>query len=396
MYLLWMLVSFMGEGELKKVMGGSQPVGSLWKLELVEDLRIRPDEDEDQYWAGSNRVVQVDDNGHMFVLDQRDARILEWDARGQFVRAIGGKGEGPGEFQSLVNLQIFPDQHAIAFENFGGVTKLTHFGPGFEYMDRKGLEGLAVFPRNGSFSPNRQVLATLTTKVDPQRSVEITEFILAGHQNGKLTRQHDLLYWETMSLDPSRIGDANHWAEFLGARFGSLSKGKTIFAAFNDSGQLYTAQADTYEITLWNQNLEKLMVFGRDYQPIPLTAQEIDALTLPIRQAILAQLPPNLGELITENLVRRAAKLAGFPAVKFPVAGLRVIEEKGVMVIHNNNPETLVQVADLFDTKGHYRGSLTHSHGGLSPMVFHKGFAYTLENEGPDTVSLVRYRYRLQ
>jgi hypothetical protein len=56
--------------------------------------------DEGQDWELLGRVSQVafDKNDNLFIFDSESSRILMFDAKGAFLREIGKKGGGPGEF----------------------------------------------------------------------------------------------------------------------------------------------------------------------------------------------------------------------------------------------------------------------------------------------------------
>ncbi|CAM2068697.1 6-bladed beta-propeller [Sulfidibacter corallicola] len=398
--IFWVLLATLAATP-DKVTNGKRAVGKPWTLTFEAELRISSnDVDDDHVWAGSNQVVQVDRKGHMFLMDQRDSRLLEWDASGAFVRAIGGRGEGPGEFQNMVNFQIFDDGRALVFENFGAVTRISLYDSSFAFVERKSLN-LPFFPRFGTFNQDRSLMAATTTRVDPQRQVEITEYLIVACDLGEeaFTKKESLLYWETMSLDSTRINDPNHWAEFLGQRFRVLSKGQNAFAVFEGKDVMYSAQADAYEVTRWQakgNELVKNRTIRRDYDPIPLTQAEVDALILPVREAILTQLPTNLQELISVNLIRRAAKLAEFPGVKFPIAGLSLMEDGTLIVIHEVNPQTRLNRGDLFDREGRYRGSFTIGDDALTTMVFRGRHAYAVETHEDGSNSLVRFRFDLK
>lgn len=49
-------------------------------------------------------------DGHLFLLDPKDKRVLEFDSQGRYVRTIGRAGEGPGEFRSPYAIALGPDQ----------------------------------------------------------------------------------------------------------------------------------------------------------------------------------------------------------------------------------------------------------------------------------------------
>lgn len=376
------------------VENGVQPEGKPWRIKFEETLRINQEEVVDEaLWTGPAQVVQTDSKGNLYVMDQRESRLVMFDAKGKFGRQIGARGQGPGEFLALVHFQIFADDSAYVFENQGAVTRVTAYAPGFEYQWRKQIQ-MPVFPRHGIFSPDKKWMATTVTRIDNQRSKEITKYLLVScdFEKPEFTIGKELLHWESMSLDNTRLNDSNHWAEFLGERFYGLSKGYNAFAVFDSQGRAYTAKADAYEITRLDSNLKPELSFGRKYKPIPMGQTQIDALVLPIRESILQILPPNLQEVISINVVKRATELAGFPKAQFPIAGLRLIDDQTLLVIHGADPASRENRGDLFDTDGHYRGSFTMQNNALMSMVFRNGTATTVETDGDDNNSIVRYR----
>ncbi len=70
----------------------------LWALQ--ESLSIGEqgaDAGEDLF--SSVRSIQADDQGRIYVLDNRECRVKVFDAKGKFILSFGREGQGPGEFQ---------------------------------------------------------------------------------------------------------------------------------------------------------------------------------------------------------------------------------------------------------------------------------------------------------
>ena len=88
-------------------------LGELPILTAVEDLRIGSLDDPD---LGFSRIsgVHVDRDGQLFVGESLLQEIRVFDLDGNFVRIIGGKGEGPGEFQYLFRWGVVGDTVWVA------------------------------------------------------------------------------------------------------------------------------------------------------------------------------------------------------------------------------------------------------------------------------------------
>lgn len=62
--------------------------------------------DTDDFFIGMLSDVKVDDLGRVYVSDGTEAVIHIYDGDGTHLQTIGGKGEGPGEFNSIFSLQL--------------------------------------------------------------------------------------------------------------------------------------------------------------------------------------------------------------------------------------------------------------------------------------------------
>ena len=69
-------------------------------LRLEEELSIGEAEGRDEYVFSRVRDVEVDETGRIYALDSKEANVKVFDWDGNYIRTIGRKGQGPGEFQS--------------------------------------------------------------------------------------------------------------------------------------------------------------------------------------------------------------------------------------------------------------------------------------------------------
>lgn len=61
--------------------------------------------------------LEVDDRGNILVGDRYEKVIHIFDSGGNYVKKIGGEGNGPGEFESIFQIKIHSDQ-LLAFDRF--------------------------------------------------------------------------------------------------------------------------------------------------------------------------------------------------------------------------------------------------------------------------------------
>lgn len=87
-------------------------VAGIWgteEREVEEVLRIGVVEGAEPYQFFDVSAVAVDEAGRIYVANRMTASVRVFDPRGRFLRELGGKGQGPGEFQDVSRLYVTPD-----------------------------------------------------------------------------------------------------------------------------------------------------------------------------------------------------------------------------------------------------------------------------------------------
>jgi len=96
---------------------------------LVQELRIGVIDGDDEYMFGGIDGVAIGAQGNIFVADGKVPIVREYDAAGKFIRNIGGKGSGPGEYRQLGAIRTFADGRLAVWDN--GAQRLnTYTGTG--------------------------------------------------------------------------------------------------------------------------------------------------------------------------------------------------------------------------------------------------------------------------
>lgn len=86
-------------------------------IRLVEVLRIGEEGNDDGVVFGEiSGLIAVDSRGRIFVGDQQASQIYAFGSDGEFIKSIGSKGEGPGEFSLLSDVRVGPGDSLYAFD----------------------------------------------------------------------------------------------------------------------------------------------------------------------------------------------------------------------------------------------------------------------------------------
>ncbi len=103
------------------------------RILLREDLRIGEIDGDGPDVLGSVVSVGVDPGGAIHVADAQWSQVKVFDANGAFLRAVGGSGEGPGEFRSLEGSALDTDGRLWAMDFMA--RRLTVFDSDGNVMD---------------------------------------------------------------------------------------------------------------------------------------------------------------------------------------------------------------------------------------------------------------------
>ncbi len=86
------------------------------RIRLVEDLRVGLNESDPGAVLQAPSDVAVDRDGRMYVVDQSQRALKLYDADGSYVRTLGRRGEGPGDFQRPGAVAVFGEYVAATDE----------------------------------------------------------------------------------------------------------------------------------------------------------------------------------------------------------------------------------------------------------------------------------------
>jgi hypothetical protein len=132
------------------------------------------DEGPESFYRVAARLVGAAASGNLFVLDIPNARIVVFDADGQFLRSMGGSGGGPGEFQSPGSFSVSPDGAVAVFDY--GKGSLVRFDGNGEVDDE---QPFPLFPTPNAqrhFSQFRDT-TLVSTSTSPMDAGSLTQML---------------------------------------------------------------------------------------------------------------------------------------------------------------------------------------------------------------------------
>lgn len=88
------------------------PKGALIKMIIEEDFTIGEGESEEDMFSEITSVA-VDNDGYIYILDRKEKKVKVFDSKGKFVRKFGEQGQGPGEMNMPIFVQITPNNELV-------------------------------------------------------------------------------------------------------------------------------------------------------------------------------------------------------------------------------------------------------------------------------------------
>ncbi len=221
---------------------------------LVEDLSIGGDVDDEDYIFHRPQGIDIASDGTIFIMDWGNATFKLYDQEGQYIRTIGGQGQGPNEFGQLVYFSLGsndnvcvldPVNHRVAFLNrmgeYLGGFKIEEGFPNRLEMDALNNIYVAISLRE----ENYQWLNIRSFNKDGEELVDYGDFKLVQTIMTKKKTEKGI----SMTGSTSRIAATTVWK-------------------VNPEGKLYAGYGDSYVISVYEPDGRISQKFGREFIPV--------------------------------------------------------------------------------------------------------------------------------
>ena len=94
---------------------------------LVEEVSIGVLDGAEEYVFGDIAEVAIGSDGSIYVFDRQVPALRQYDVRGKYVRTLGRKGQGPGEYLKGGGLAVHPDGRVMLWDT--GTWRINVYSP---------------------------------------------------------------------------------------------------------------------------------------------------------------------------------------------------------------------------------------------------------------------------
>ena len=319
----------------------SNPINGIWDAEsawhLEEELRIGSLDGEEYETFADIGYIAVDEHDNIYILDDRAQEIRVFDAGGSYMRTVGRKGNGPGEFRSArgvgldAHYQLWvPDWRSniySVFDSNGAFIK------DYPIPDRtaSGYWGGTILGNGSLYDFVREATN------EGQRDVLVRFDTIAGFVDSIPLPIHEVKSWlfsGTTTTGNSVSGMRIHFNVPFSAEQHSV---------LEPSGFIWLATSDDMSFSKIDLNTDTALVVKRVYDPVPVTEADRDRVLSP---------------LSAMDGMNGNADPADIPEFKPAFRSFTVDDVGQLWVFPSMHTDALGTLIDVYNSDGKYQGQL--------------------------------------
>ncbi len=317
------------------------PVKSLdssFDMILREDLVIGTDEKNNDYYFEVISDIKADDDRNIYVVDSTAHSIKLFDKDGNYLKDIGRKGKGPGEFVAPTEMAIIEDKIVVC--SFGRLSYFTLEGNFINYKKAM-FAGIVCFDSKGNI---------IAQQPGPPEKGFFRLFLRKFNPEGKLLHQISELIEKPRS--PNEKRDAFP---------------KIILYTVRKDDAVVWAVTDQYKLNLVDGKGKVFLKIKKEFNPVELTEEH--------KQRVIAYRG-------------RTEDQYSFPTVLPPIRYICADDNNRIFVCTYESEGEDKYLYDIFDENGMYVEKVAIK--GL-PMFFKNGYLYCRGEDENNLHQVIRY-----
>ncbi len=332
------------ENGIKVIKNPIKPMYSKYVFHIEEDLSIGKVTGKEEYMFSRISGISVDIEERIYVLDYSEANIKVFSKNGDYLKAIGRKGQGPGEMTS-------PFAICITNKNEIVVQDLNNHQISFFSLEGRYLKAIstAELIMVGSVIDTRDNIIGITSTTGPDKQVvELKKF------NSEL----DYLYSFCSFSLPRRSPAYNPF-------------NPEICWALTVNDVVVCGYSENYKLKVFSSDGKLIRIIRKDYDPVRITPDEIDRIKKTLPGPMKLDIPKN------------HAAYRDF-----------TIDEEGRCYVRSweKDPGTKEYYLDIFDSKGIYIAKVPIDVNLNRNSVWKKNKLYTIEENEEGYPVVKRYK----
>jgi hypothetical protein len=214
---------------------------------LVEEVTIGELDAQDEYSFGGINELEAAEDGRIYVFDRQVPALREYDAAGKFVRTIGRKGAGPGEYTQANGVAIHRDGRIVLWD--AGTAHINVYRPDGTFITSWPLPGGSGFYTSGALFVDTAGNTYARTRIgDPPKDNAAASGRMFG-TTGLVKWDRDGKIVDSLTPPPQTVEPQS----LVASRDGGTSVSSVPFSprhmwVWSPLGYFISAQSDRYSI----------------------------------------------------------------------------------------------------------------------------------------------------
>lgn len=319
---------------------------------FVEDLSIDGEDEDGNIILFKPRLSLVDDNENIYIIETQDQVIKVFGSDGKYIKTIGAKGSGPGEFQMVTYLAVTNDGELLVTDEQAARTSFFDSSGRFlkSFQWRKRYYGFHLIKSSSYITRERAYQGTRQFGIFYVKEIDF---------DGKEIRS----YGEFTMPEPLIVRHGKS-TTYTGKPFSPQS----VFTGDQDRGWLYHCLNNKYIIEVYDTSGKLFRKIDRPYEPVPFTNKDAEEYRMRYKSS-------------PSEVLRKAVKTMKMPEVKTIVSRMLVDDENNLWIRTNEEKkekDKILTAFDIFDSDGYY---FAKSWTAFYSFGFKKGKMYRMDTD---------------
>ena len=338
--------------------------------QIVEEMRFGSDTGDDAILFGSIRSFDVDAQGRVYALDNQSQEIHIFGPDGVWVRTVGKRGPGPGEFEGAAAVDVNRTGEIWVMEMQKGQLSILDSTGNYQRTEQINSTGWDYWPYPGGFDQLGRYNAFVLSFEDENTSELLARF------------NQSFAPLDTIALPVSPVKTERF--EVVNEGGGSIRTSIPFQGSFNwrfsSSGNFWTLLTRPYELAEITADGKVLRRITKEFEPLPVTSADMKAAREDLTWFT------NQGGKVDESRIPRTK----------PVVSSFFGDDEGNLWVRRveTTPEDEESLFDVFGAEGHFLGEVRFPFSlrtNLEPIV-RDGLLYgtTTDDLGADLIVRAR------
>lgn len=332
---------------------------------FVEELSLCGEDQEGNINFFRPRLSLVDDNENIYISEIQDQVIKVFGSDGKYIKTIGAKGSGPGEFQMMASLAVSKDGKLVVTDQRARRTSI--FDSSGQFL--KSFQWQRQYSNIHLMKSSSYI--TSETVIGKYRQFP-TLFVKEVDFDGKVIRSYGAFTAPEIKI--IRQGNSSHYMSLP-------DPPRSIFVGDHDRGLLYHCLNNKYIIEVYDTSGKLFRKIDRPYEPVPFTNKDAEEYRAKYDNDPF-------------GVVSKAARAMKMPKVKSIVERMYVDDESYLWIRTNEikqEEDKILTAFDIFDSDGYYFAKVWTA---ITPFIFKKGKMYRMDTD-QDTGYQTLKRYKV-